>query len=215
MDWLIVKIVFKHLPQIDLHTLINETSLFPILEVSFGIFLLFGNFNKAFCKQTIQNRIRRHKMWRLIRFCTVYTCKKDVRRICLYGITHSGMRLNKVEFTNGSILLQKKEQARLEKIKELDKTDQTAALESFAEYQKKKEENVSQKLESASDNREKRLQAIKEKAKERDRRREEVRKRKQMQKELAQQQGDDQGTSEIIGDASDLMERQETPIVPE
>ena len=112
-------------------------------------------------------------------------------------------------------ILQKKEQARLEKIKELDKTDQTAALESFAEYQKKKEENVSQKLESANDNREKRLQAIKEKAKERDRRREEVRKRKQMQKELAQQQGDDQGTSEIIGDASDLMERQETPIVPE
>lgn len=109
----------------------------------------------------------------------------------------------------------KKEQARLEKIKELDKADQTAALESFADYQKKKEEQVTQKMESVNDNRERKLRAIKEKAQERERRREEVRRRKQLRKEMAMQEGLEQGTNEIVGDASELIERQETPIVPE
>ena len=97
----------------------------------------------------------------------------------------------------------------------MDKTDQTAALESFAEYQRKKEEIVSQKMESANEYREKKLREVKEKAKERERRREEVRRRKQLQKEMAQQQESEQGTHEIVGDASELIERQETPIVPE
>ena len=104
----------------------------------------------------------------------------------------------------------------MEKIKEMDKTDQTAALESFAEYQKKKEETVTQKMETVNDNREKRLREVKEKAKERERRREEVRRRKQLRKEMEMQEGgSEEKTNEIVGDASDLMPRQETPIVPE
>lgn len=110
----------------------------------------------------------------------------------------------------------KKEKARLEKIKEMDKSDQTAALESFAEYQKKKEETVTQKMETVNENREKRLREAKEKAKERERRREEVRRRKQLRKEMAMQEGETEDkNNEIIGDASELMPRQETPIVPE
>lgn len=108
----------------------------------------------------------------------------------------------------------KKEQARLEKIKEMDKTDQTAALESFAEYQKKKEETVTQKIQTVNDNRERRLREVKEKAKERERRREEVRRRKQLRKEMAMQEGENEEKTEIVGDASELLPRQETPIVP-
>ena len=52
--------------------------------------------------------LRRHEMLRLIWLCTVYTCKKHVRRICLYGLKHSGMRLNKVEFTNDYIYITEK-----------------------------------------------------------------------------------------------------------
>ena len=111
-------------------------------------------------------------------------------------------------------MFQKKEQARLEKIKEMDKTDQTAALESFAEYQKKKEETVTQKIQTVNDNRERRLREVKEKAKERERRREEVRRRKQLRKEMAMQEGENEEKTEIVGDASELLPRQETPIVP-
>lgn len=109
----------------------------------------------------------------------------------------------------------RKEQSRLEKIKEMDRVDQTAALESFADYQKKKEEQVTQRMESVNINRERKMKELKEKAKERERRREEVRRRKQMRKEMAMQEGIEEGTNEIVGDASELMERQETPIVPE
>ena len=70
-------------------------------------------------------------------------------------------------------------------------------------------------MESVNDNRERKLRAIKEKAQERERRREEVRRRKQLRKEMAMQEGLEQGTNEIVGDASELIERQETPIVPE
>lgn len=108
--------------------------------------------------------------------------------------------------------LQRKEQARLEKIKEMDKADQTAALESFQDYQKKKEEQVTQKMDSVSDKRERRLQEIKEKQLERERRREEVRKRKKERMLLG---GEENENGEIIKDPSELVVRQVTPMVPE
>lgn len=132
----------------------------------------------------------------------------------LKGLKAGNIRKLQVKYRYCSYSLQKKEQARLDKIKEMDKADQTAALESFAEYQKKKEEHVTQKMESVNDNRERRLREIKEKAQERERRREEVRRRKQLRKEMAMQEGNEEDTNEL-GDASELMVRQETPIVPE
>lgn len=108
----------------------------------------------------------------------------------------------------------RKEKARLEKIKEMDKADQTAALESFQDYQKKKEEQVTQKMDSVSDNRERRLREIKEKQLERERRREEVRRRKKERLEMGITESQE-GIGENIKDASELLERQETPMVPE
>lgn len=105
----------------------------------------------------------------------------------------------------------RKEQARLEKIKDLDKADQAAALSSFADYQKKKEEQNVQKLESAENNRERLLNERREKQLERERRREEVRKRKAERKAL----GLTTENGEIISDASELLDRQSTPQVPE
>ncbi|WAR23909.1 hypothetical protein MAR_037578 [Mya arenaria] len=107
----------------------------------------------------------------------------------------------------------RKEQARLEKIKELDKTDHTAALTSFADYQKKKEETVVRKMESAQDNKERRMREIKEKQLERERKREEVRQRRKERMEIEAMQA---ANGEIVKDTSELMnERLETPVVPE
>lgn len=100
----------------------------------------------------------------------------------------------------------------MEKIKDMDKADHTAALESFQDYQKKKEEQASQKMESVQDNRERRLKEIREKQLERERRREEVRRRKKERQEMEEIQA---ANGELIKDPSELMERQETPAVPE
>lgn len=108
----------------------------------------------------------------------------------------------------------RKEQARLERIKEIDKADQTAALESFQDYQKKKEEQSLQKMDNVTDNRERRLREIKEKQLERERRREEVRRRKKERLEMGLT-NTEETTGEIIKDTSELLERQETPMVPE
>lgn len=108
----------------------------------------------------------------------------------------------------------RKEKARLERIKEIDKADQTAALESFQDYQKKKEEQVIQKMDNVTDNRERRLREIKEKQLERERRREEVRRRKKERIEMGLTETEET-TGEIIKDTSELLERQETPMVPE
>jgi len=74
----------------------------------------------------------------------------------------------------------KREQERLEKIKELEKTKTNDVLEAFAQMQKEKESQVYQKIDTVSDNREKRLREKQEKLKERERRAEMVRKRKQL-----------------------------------
>lgn len=94
----------------------------------------------------------------------------------------------------------------------MDKTDGTAALESFQDYQKKKEEQASQKMESVLDKRERRLQEIKEKQLEKERKREEVRRRR---KELKEIEAIKVANGEVIRDPSELMEREETPMVPE
>ena len=65
------------------------------------------------------------------------------------------------------------------RIKELEKSDALAALENFETYMKEKDQQVTQKIDVAKDNREKKLQEVREKMKERERRAAEVRRRKQ------------------------------------
>jgi len=110
------------------------------------------------------------------------------------------------------VCFQRKEQARLDKIKHLDTSDQTAALESFQDYKKKKEEEASQKMESVLSNKEKRLREIKEKQLDKERRREEVRRRKSELKEIEAMQS---ANGELVRDPSELMDREATPMVPE
>lgn len=110
--------------------------------------------------------------------------------------------------------LQRKEEARLDKIKEMDKADHTAALESFQDYKKKKEEQVTLKMDSVTDNRERRLREIKDKQLEREQRREQVRMRKRERAEMGQTDSRE-STGENVKDISELLERQETPMVPE
>ncbi|KAK3592149.1 hypothetical protein CHS0354_019440 [Potamilus streckersoni] len=86
----------------------------------------------------------------------------------------------------------RKETERLERIKEMERVDQTTSLETFAEYQKKKEEQSQQKQNIVADNREKRLQEMKDKQRERERRAEEVRKRKLLLATEAEKQEYDQ-----------------------
>lgn len=85
-------------------------------------------------------------------------------------------------------VLQRKEQERLEKIKEKEKTNTNDALEQFAQLQREKEEQVNKKLDSVSDNREKLLKERQQRQKERQRRAELVRQRKQ----LAAMEGNEQ-----------------------
>ena len=53
---------------------INWTSPFPVLELLDGSFHLYSNFKRNFCKQTVENLIRRRVLRRLILFCTVCRC---------------------------------------------------------------------------------------------------------------------------------------------
>jgi hypothetical protein len=79
--------------------------------------------------------------------------------------------------------LQKREQERLEKLRQMERTDAVAALENFAQYQKSKEETLVQRLDQASDNKERKMREMKEKLERRKRHAEEVRKRKQLARE--------------------------------
>ena len=56
----------------------------PILRDVSGIFQLYLNFNRTFCKQTVENLIRRRIMRRLISLCTVCPCPTK-RTLGLYG----------------------------------------------------------------------------------------------------------------------------------
>ena len=50
-----------------------------------GIFHFYSNFNRTFCKQTVETLIRRHVMWRLTWVCTVCLCPTK-RKLGLYGL---------------------------------------------------------------------------------------------------------------------------------
>lgn len=91
-------------------------------------------------------------------------------------------------------LQKRKEQERLEKIKEKEKTNPNEALEQFAQMQKEKEEQVNKKLDSVSDNREKLLRERQQRQKERQRRAELVRQRKQ----LAAMDSNEQDENDVI-----------------
>ena len=77
-----------HLCQIYFPILIDWTSPFPILGLLDGIFHFYSNFKRHFCKQTVENLIRRPVLRRLIWFCTVCICPTK-RTLGLYGLTFS------------------------------------------------------------------------------------------------------------------------------
>ena len=56
-----------------------------ILRVIGWYFSFFSNFNRTFCKQTVETLIRRHIMRRLIWVCTVFLCPTK-RTLGLYGL---------------------------------------------------------------------------------------------------------------------------------
>ncbi|CAC5410932.1 unnamed protein product [Mytilus coruscus] len=74
----------------------------------------------------------------------------------------------------------KKEEERLNKIKDLEKSNTNNCLELFMVSQKQKEETVNKKLDTAAENKEKKLRELREKQLERERRAERVRQRKQL-----------------------------------
>lgn len=160
------------------------------------------------CKITSDRRLL-NLSHRLIKFSPLKKNKLSFRMLRQQEIVHNDKWCS-ISFN----IFQRKEKARLERIKEIDKADQTAALESFQDYQKKKEEQVIQKMDNVTDNRERRLREIKEKQLERERRREEVRRRKKERIEMGLTETEET-TGEIIKDTSELLERQETPMVPE
>ena len=51
--------------------LIYWTSLFPILGLLGGVFHSYSNFERKFCKQTVENLTRCRILWHLIWLCTV------------------------------------------------------------------------------------------------------------------------------------------------
>ena len=80
----IVQCVLTHLCRMYFPILINWMSPFPVLGLLGGIFHFFSNFKRNFCKQTVENMIRRHTLWHLIWFCTVCRCPTK-RMLGLYG----------------------------------------------------------------------------------------------------------------------------------
>ena len=60
----------------DFPALISRTSQFPILGVLGGIFHCYSNFNRTFCKQTVETLIRPHRM-------TPYSAASDLGPQCL------------------------------------------------------------------------------------------------------------------------------------
>ena len=86
MFYIVMEIFFNiltHLCQMYLPILINWTSPFSILGLLGGIFHFYSNLKRNFCKQTVENLIRRHILRSLIWVCAVCMCpqKKDARLI--------------------------------------------------------------------------------------------------------------------------------------
>ena len=55
-------------------TFITCMSPYPILGLLGGIFHFYSNFDRTFCKQTVENLIRCHFLWCLNWFCTICRC---------------------------------------------------------------------------------------------------------------------------------------------
>ena len=68
----------NHLCQMEFPIVINWTSTFPTLGLFGGIFYLYSNLKRSFCKQTVENLSRRRVLRRLIWFCTV--CRYPQKR---------------------------------------------------------------------------------------------------------------------------------------
>ena len=69
----------------DLPTIISRTCTFLILRELEGIYHFYQNFNRKFCKQTVETLIRRRVLQRLIWVCTVCLCPTK-RMLGLYGL---------------------------------------------------------------------------------------------------------------------------------
>ncbi|XP_041360217.1 neurabin-1-like [Gigantopelta aegis] len=80
----------------------------------------------------------------------------------------------------------RKEEEKLEKIREKDKSDTLASLESFAQHQKEKEEQVFRKMDEVEDKRQHRLNEIRDRIKAKELHAEKVRQRKQRALELGE-----------------------------
>ena len=76
--------ILTFLCQIYFPILINRVSPFPILGLLGGIF--YSIFKRNFCKQTVENLIRRHVLRGLIWFPTVCRCPTK-RKLGLYGLS--------------------------------------------------------------------------------------------------------------------------------
>lgn len=94
-----------------------------------------------------------------------------------------------------NVFFKKKEEERLAKIKELEKTNTNSALEQFEELQRQKEDSVNKKLDTAAGNKEKKMKEMKDKIRERERRAEMVRQRKQLA--LIEKQGQEEEENAI------------------
>ena len=80
-----------HLSRMNFSISINRRSLLQILGVLGGIFHLYSNFHRKFCKQTVETLIRRHVLRCLIWVCTVCICPTK-RMLGLYGLRISLIR---------------------------------------------------------------------------------------------------------------------------
>ena len=67
--WFLISLCLIHLCQMAFTTLINWTSPFQFWWVVF--FYIYSNFNRAFCKQTVETLLRCCALQRLIKVCTV------------------------------------------------------------------------------------------------------------------------------------------------
>ena len=74
-----------HLCRMYFPILINWTSPFPISWLLGGIFHFYSNFKICFCKQTVENLIRRCSLLRLKWVCTVCLCPTKPT-LGLYGL---------------------------------------------------------------------------------------------------------------------------------
>ena len=68
--------VLTHLGRMNFPISIGRTSLFPILDVLGGIFLLYSNSNRTFREQTVDTLIRCRILLRPIRVCAVWLCQR-------------------------------------------------------------------------------------------------------------------------------------------